>query len=148
MKKISLDELRSWKVKDYDETFCRYALKKIIDEYSRLKHDAEKYKRMYKTHRYEVDIILRHFKLCVNCFFGVGPRDWKKNKPKFVKGVYDRRCGSVIDPYSDQYFDAGWVCTKHREADLKLTRQLSPIANKLLGRMAKMIKEDNNAKQA
>ena len=42
---VNLEELIYWKVKDYDEEFCRAALYQMIIKYFNYKRDAENYKK-------------------------------------------------------------------------------------------------------
>lgn len=123
LKKISVDEIKAWKVGDYEETFCRYALMKTIEERYRFKDNAERYEKISKSYRQDIDILLRRFKLCQLCFFGCGPRDSKGNKRKFVKGVYDR--GITTD------YDLGWVCAKCKADEVRLNKEMGPILSKM-----------------
>ena len=110
--------------------YCRYALMKTIEECYRFKDDAERYEKISKSYRQDIDILLRGFKLCQLCFFGSGPMDWKGNKSKFVKGVYDR--GITTD------YDLGWVCAKCKADEVRLNKKVGPILSKMFMKQSKM----------
>jgi hypothetical protein len=111
MSKISIDDLKSWKINEYDDTYCRYALAKIIDPYFDYKSEAEHYKKYYAGSRQGLETLPRHFKLCSNCFPAVIVNGKKR---KIVIWVYDR--GIRGD------FEMGWLCAKCRAEDVKLNR--------------------------
>lgn len=143
MDKISLDDLRSFNVKEYSNEFCRYALMKIIHPYFDYKSEAKRYKEYYLEAFNQKNALLRHFKLCQNCFHG----DWyargKRSKSKIVKGVHDR--GQGVDQAGNHY-DNGWVCTKHRANDERLTKQLGPMVTRLFGRVLELSQDENQDK--
>ena len=119
MSKISLDDLKSWKINEGDDTYCRYALAKIIEPYFDYKSEAEQYKKYYTDSRQGVETLLRHFKLCSNCFSAVNGK-----KRRIVKGVYDR--GIWRD------YDMGWLCAKCRAEDVKSAREFRGLTGKII----------------
>ncbi len=93
MAKIALDDLRSFDVKGYSEKFCRYALMKIISKYWDYKRQEEDCQKRYYETDNQKRKLLRHFKLCSDCFHGTF-HNGKRTKSKIVKGVHDQ--GGVL----------------------------------------------------
>jgi hypothetical protein len=135
---VNLEELRYWKVKDYDEAFCRAALYQMIIKYFNYKRDAENYKKYYQSAWDEVNMILRHLKLCQNCFRNHDKKDWNKITYKYVKGTYDR---GIHTDKEGKVWDSGFVCAKHKAQDEALTKQFGPIINKVFSKMLEKKKE-------